>query len=170
MGATEAQQDQRTPTIPAGFVTFTDELNLFTISYPSDWEIEEQMTVGTVFVAAMPPQDSPNVSISVESVPVALAVAEYYAANEQAVKEIRTGFKPHSRASVLLGNNEAIITDSEFDSSSLVPGAIGKIRVVQALTVYGEVGWNISCGIGLPASAQDLRTCEAVVLSFKILQ
>ena len=166
----EAQQNQRTPTIPAGFVSFTNELNRFIISYPSNWELEEQMPVGTVFSAGMPPQNNPNVSIGVETVPERLNVAEYYADIEILVREIRTGFKPHSRASVLLGKNEAIMTDSEFDRSSLVPGAIGKIRVVQAVTVDGEVGWTISCGIGLPASAQDRRTCDSVVRSFRIPQ
>ena len=185
-----------TPTIPPGFVTFTDESNVFSIGYPSDWELAlsllpdlEEVTkdllrssqsdlplenIGVLFYAGLPAGEGylPDVNIFVESLPFQMSVAEYYEAGQEAGEELLPGLKVYSRTNVVAGGREAIIEDGEFDASFFAPGETGKIRTIQLTTVDGKVGWAVTCtaSIGPPASAEDLQTCKSVVRSFRIPQ
>ncbi len=183
-----------TPTTPPEFVTFTDESNLFSIAYPSEWVLalsimqEVQSMVedilkskqfglsfssgGFVFAAGLPTQQGfdPNVNIVVQSLPGEIAVAEYFEAGLEQVKELLTGFKELSQARVLVGGREAIIADAEYDASNFVPGAEGKVLTIQLTITDGRVGWTVTCTMIASPSAEELRTCDAVVRTLRILQ
>ena len=185
-----------TPTLPPDFVTFTDESHVFSIAYQPDWELAlfllsdlEDITkdllrmkqydlhlnkVGMLFVAGLPDLEGylPNVNIVVESLPSEMSAAEFYEAGERPKEVLFTGYKVHSLTKVLVGNREAIVSDSEADTSVYEPGAKGKTRTIKLTTADGKVGWVVTCGVSidLPPSTEDLQTCDAVVRSFRILQ
>jgi len=45
----------------------------------------------------------------------------------------------------------------------------GGYRAVDLVTTYRGKGWTIHCRVHTPASEEDLRTCEAIVMSFRVL-
>ena len=69
-----------------------------------------------------------------------------------------------------MGDRESMLIDIEYDSSSVVPGAAGKIRIIFLNMVDGRVRWGIGCGGVAPVSAKKLEICDAVVRSFRILR
>ncbi len=183
------------PTIPADFVAFTDESKRFSISYPSHWELALSLTEeldefvaelleslesdvplpegSGVFFAGVPTQEGydPNIVIVVEALPYDVGVAEYFEAVNKAEREFLTDYKLHTKAVVLLGDKEGIMTDAEYYySPSLDPRVTPKWRSFDLNTVDGLIGWGVGCGMTLPASPQDLETCESVVRSFRLLQ
>ena len=131
-----------TPTASAEFSTFTDELSLFTISYPTEWELalslmaglEEAIdnileskksnlpleATGIVFFAGKPAPEGydPTINVGVESLPTELGVQQYFEGSERGVKEVFTGYQPHSQTSspsedylaVLAGQRQWIAT------------------------------------------------------------
>ena len=123
------------PTFSAGFNTFTDELNLFTISYPPDWELALSLVedmgeivkdaikskqsdtpvenAGIVFLAGVPIEGGyePSVHVGVESLPERLEVAEYAERSLRYSENFYAGFRLHNQASVRLGNRDARIID-----------------------------------------------------------
>ena len=176
-----------------GFVSFTDEMKLFTVSHPPGWQLAravmvgvDQITsrntesgasdaqrppIGVVFFAGVPtPQGyAPNVSIVVESLPSGLAVDEYFEATQEFAIGLFTGYKVRSRTGVLVAGREAIMAELEYDFPSSASGS-GKWSSIQTVMVDGTRGWAISCGVAAPASAEDLQTCNTVVRSFRLLQ
>ena len=183
-----------TPTVPPSFVTFTDESSLFSIAYPPEWELAlsmlpdlEEITkdimlgkqsnfpvgnLSMLFMAGWPIEQGlgPDVNIIAESLPREMSVNEYHEANLEASKEALTGFKPYSQFTAVVGDRESVITDSEFDLSSLERGAVGRMRSVQLTTTDGKVGWVVTCSIVATPSTEDLQTCGAVIRTFRLLQ
>ena len=193
-GAPPTFEPLPTTTIPPDFVVFTDELSLFSISYPSDWELDlasmEQLgeivdniiesktsevsldTTGFVFFAGLPRLQGydPNTTIAVKSLPGSMPVAEYWEASKRLLPEVYTGYSLNAENRVILGDKESMIVDYEFNASSVISGAPGKIRLIQSVTIDGAVGWSVACGVSSPVSQAQLQTCDAVVRSFRILQ
>jgi len=176
---------------PSDFVTFTDESDVFSISYPSHWELAlslmpeiEEITedlieskasgfpadkVGIVFFAGVPAPNAylPSVNIVAESLPAGLSVEEYQEGSVEAARGLLSGFKVLDVFQVLVGNTDGLIMHAEFDISSFATGEVGKIRNIALLVVDGMIGWVVTCTLD---STEDLETCDAVVRTFKILQ
>ena len=176
-------------------VTFTDELNLFSIAYPPDWELALSLlpelknisegllqskrsglsmeNTGMIFLAGLPGQDGhlPNVVITVESLPTKLSVTEYYENSVELTKQV-LGAEVHGLNRVQIGDREAIVVEGEFPAFNIEPNALGYVRNVSLTAVDEEVGWGVTCtiSIGLLVSKEDLQTCRWVVRSFRILQ
>jgi hypothetical protein len=193
-GSPPVFQSLPTPTTPPGFVTFSDESNLFRIEYPPEWELalsllpdleetlnefimskESNLPVGnvaTVFLAGLPVEDGylPNVNITLESLPSEMSLQQYFEASEKNLKEFSSGYEVHQHASLLIGDMLSMKSDYEYDLSTYVPGASGKLRVILLIMVDGKVGWSVSCTLEPQAVEEDLETCDAVVRSFRLLR
>ena len=174
------------------FVSFTDAMELFTVSHPADWELVQSIMVGVnevarpdtpsggtevqsspigvVFFAGVPAQQgySSNVSVVVESLHSGLAVAEYFESTQEFARGMFAGYEVRSRRDILVAGRDAIRTDLVFDIPSSAPES-RKWRSIQTITVDGTRGWAISCGFAAPVSAEDLQTCDSIVRSFELL-
>ena len=182
-----------TPIIPPDFVTFTDESSLFSISYPSNWEITtnlsqlevevkdiiQSMETGISFEAIRFVFNAGQydvlgnvelyVAISVAPLPSEWSVEEYVEANIEGFKSIETGYEELRRTKTTVGDRQVIIIHSEADFSSVIPGDVERDSL-DLMLVDGKVGWGVTCGSGTGRmSAQGLETCEAVVRSFRLL-
>ncbi len=183
-----------TPTTPPSFVTYKDEANLFTIEYPTEWELGlsflpdlEKATkdlllgkqsdlpvgnIGMVFFVGYPTGEGfdPNVNIVAEALPEKMSVDEYAEASQRLLKDLFAGYRSHGQSAVVVGGREGVILDYEVDLSNVVPGAVGKQRNLQLFTVDDKVAWAITCSIISAKVPDNLRICESVLRSFKILR
>ena len=183
-----------TPTTPPGFVTFTDELNVFSISYPSAWQLDlssmseldafarnlvESATGGPraglrlIFSAGVDAQEGsiPNVVVNVETLPVGLTLDEYFEGGQRFMRSTIAAYRVHKQAKVLLGRTEAIVYDVEFDPSSfMVAGSPSKGRAISLVAVDRAIGWTVTCTVKVPTRDDDLQTCDAVARSFRVLR
>jgi len=183
-----------TATVPPDFVAFTDESSGFAISYPRQWEtafssmeeVDEWVKeflkteglgdgggIKTLFEAGVPTWDGsldPAVSVTAESLPVLMSPNEYHEGSLKMAKELTDLLVIHSQSRVLLGGAEAILLDYQIPFSAFAPGFEGSYRTLQIITTADKVGWTVSCGVTVSASADVLSTCEAVVRSFRLLR
>ena len=179
-----------TPTPVAGFTTFTDESDAYTIQYPSRWQlqgsqiesvrefVEEAVlnldsdlpggNVQLVFLAIHPDGFS-NGNITIEAVPTEMSVDEFSEASDVSLRESLAGYTLHGVKSVVVGDRPGVISDWEFDISSIVPGAPGKFRAFQLYIGDGKVFWIITCGSQVPVSDAAIETCDNVIMTFRIL-
>ena len=150
--------------IPAHFITYTDEVGLFSISYPPEWElipetgtleqtVKEFMQnlerdlplerVSLIFVAGVPCGEGhdPNVCIYVELLPGgAGTLDEVVDAAIQESKSFLQDYREFSRVRITVNGKQAIVEDSE----AYVPN-LGKNRWLTMHILAGRVYWNISC-------------------------
>lgn len=182
-----------TPTTPPGFITFTDELNVFSISYPSAWQLDlssmseldefaknrlESVTgarlaaTRLIFSAGVSAQEGsiPNVVLNVETLPAEVALDEYFEAGQQFLRELFAPYRVHKQGRVLLGRTEAMVSDAEFDPSFLGAGLPDKGRAITLVTVDRGIGWIVTCTVRIPTPDDDLQTCDALVRSLRILR
>ena len=182
-----------TPTTPPGFVTFTDESKGFAISYPPEWDIVrstmgdpneaeqelmqsldadlpvEQVTTG--FFAGMPAGEgySPSANVTIERLSSETSSIEYAGAAREMMADLVEGYNVRSESRILIGDTEAHMLDSEVPYSSFGLEE-GVLRSLQVVVTEGRVAWSVGCHMEAPASDEDLRTCEAVVRSFRLLR
>lgn len=178
------------PAIPAHFTTYTDELGLFSISYPPKWELalskiegEEQFIkelmesiesglplerVSVIFFAEVPTETgySPNVNIVVESFPgFGWTLDKLVEANIQTLKDFVEDYHEFSRVKTTIGGREAVIIDWEGTFPYLV-----KSRGLQMVTLVGKVGWYVTCKTS-PEKFSDFEDdFYAIVRSLRILK
>ncbi len=178
------------PLIPAHFTTYTDEANLFTISYPPDWELAlseiEGLTqftkeliesiesglplerVSAIFFAGVPTETgySPNVNIVVESLPgVRWTLDKVVEAQIRAVKDFVEDYHEFSRFKTTIGGREATIVDWEGTYPHL-----GRSRVLQMSTLVGKTVWIVTCTPDLGKFDECEDDLHAIVRSLRILK
>jgi len=175
--------------IPPHFTNYTDETELFSLSYPSDWEtalwaiegleqftkelltsIESNLPIertNAIFFAGLPLETGymPSVNILVESLPDVRTHDEMVEAEIRGIKFIIPDYREFSRTKTTVGGRVATILQWEGTYPEL-----GKMRVLQMLIFVGEIVWIISC---TPPSG-EFNNCEedfnALVRSFRILK
>ena len=173
-----------TPTTPPDFVVYTDESRVFSISYPRDWVIGlpalpglknriESQRPGSeiVFTAVLPSpiRFSPNIQVRFADMGSEMSLVEYYEFTTQDTKESFSSFLVNSESRVQAGNREAYLSDAEFNASDAFPELTGKLRDISLQLIDGRIGWAVIWG-GLSPSSEELRTCESVVRSFRLLE
>lgn len=174
-------------TIPRHFTTYTDEVNIFSISYPPDWEpalseIErlEQSTEevirsiewGThgempslIFAAGIPTLIGydPNVVISVE--PSSFTTVDAFAeASIRGIKIVAQEYREVSRTKTIIGGREAVIVDYGFIHSN---GE--KYRGLNMLMLVDRVGWTITCQTYLEKFDDFESDFHAIIRSLRIM-
>ncbi len=177
------------PAIPAHFTTYTDEMGLFSISYPPDWEpalflIEglEQFTkeiiesvetglplerVSTIFFAGVPTEMySPNVNIICESLPgTGWTHDKAVEAEIEGIKLVVQDYHEYSQVKTTVSGREATIVDLEVTYPVL-----GRFRALAMIILTDEVVWIVTC----KASGGEFSKWEddfyAIVRSLRILK
>lgn len=153
------------PTIPPSFTTYTDEGDIFSISYPQDWEAPlwmlEDITESTVallesiqsglsleevsmlFFAGLPTADGwdPNVNVVVEPLPAGtFDLDDIVDASVRGIRLLSPDYNELSRENTSVGGREATIL--EF-TASIDP--IGKLHSLQMYMVQKNVIWGLTC-------------------------
>ncbi len=176
--------------IPADFTTYTGESNLYSISYPQDWELALSQIEGLeqsvkqlitsinsglplertsiIFMAGLPEGRDyfPNVNIVVESLPGSISTQNVLVEAEiQGIKLVIKDYHESSRVKTTVGGKEATIIDWE--------GAFpqqGKSRILQMFMLVGKVGWCVTCTPPQGKFSSWEKDFNSVVRSLRILK
>lgn len=178
------------PPIPAHFTTYTDELGLFSISYPPEWELAlevieeaEQATkdlirsidsdlpveqVSVLFAAGIPSEIGliPSVSIVVESLPGIVWTHDAVVKAEiEWLKAIASNYYEFSRVKTTIDNRTATIIVSQVTIPQRVT-----CRYVQMVLLVGKTAWMVTCTT-LPDEYSEWEDdFDAIVRSLRILK
>jgi len=178
------------PEIPAHFSTYTDEMALFSISYPPDWEpalpimeeveeyvkevirsMEEDFPVekaSFIFVAGLPIEGgyAPNVNIVLEPLPLGISTNdEYVEASIRGIKSLVQVYHEFSRIKTTVDGREATILDWEGSHPE-----IGKSHVLQMLIIQGKNGWAVTCTPPMGEFSKWEDDFNSIVRSLRILK
>jgi hypothetical protein len=176
------------PQIPAHYTTYTDEADLFSISYPPDWEpalffikdldkateelltsIEEDLPIErarTLFLAGLPTETgyAPNVKVLVESLPGIIWTHDQVVEAEiQGIKDVVEGSHEFSRVRTTIGGREATIVDWK----GTVPLGLHRL---QAIILVGKVAWVVTCVPPAGEFSKWESDFHAIVRSLRILK
>jgi len=178
------------PAIPAHFTTYTDELGLFSISYPPEWEpaleyMEEIEQVSEdiissitsdlpmeeasfLFMAGLPTMIGfdPNVNIVVEPLPgIMWTHDEVVTAEIEGLKAVVSDYQEFSRVKTTIDNRTATIIEWQGNVAGF-----GTCHDAQMIFIVSKTVWVVTC----TASPDDYSEWEddfdAIVRSLRILQ
>ncbi|MFC2018254.1 hypothetical protein ACFLTQ_03010 [Chloroflexota bacterium] len=176
--------------IPTHFTTYTDEMTLFSISYPPNFElalsqidfIEENVKeillsidsglpveqVYLIFAAGVPAgmQYSPNVSIGCESLPgTEWTHDEVIEAEVQSIKSIIEDYHEFSRTDTTIDGRKATIINFEGTFPTLV-----KAHLLQMYTCVDKIVWIVTCTSDLAGFVEYEDDFYHIVRSLRILK
>ncbi|NVM23136.1 MAG: fibronectin type III domain-containing protein [Desulfobacterales bacterium] len=177
-------------TIPAHFVTYTDEMNLFSISYPSDWELalslipdlEEAVReiiasieadapieqVRAIFLAGVPSETgySPNVNILCESFPIGGLTHDQMVELEiRGIKDFCYDYDEYARVKTSVGGRVATIVEHETTCP-----AWGTQHQLQMCILLGKIVWIVTCTPPSGEFSQYQDDFHEIVRSLRILK
>jgi hypothetical protein len=183
---------QSESSIPTNFTTYIDEINLFSISFPTDWvpafsmieslkqwtdnymnSIDEKGSLeksNIVFFGGVPLDSghyNPNISILAE--PLGDDNVKLEDMVEDLVREykkVAEKYREFSRTKTIIDGRKAIILDLEAHFPNLV-----LVHCLVMFTVIDKFGWAITCTVCPPLNFYDFKVdLYAIVKSFKILK
>ena len=152
------------PAIPTHFATYTDELGLFSISYPPEWELDlesmgeirqfSQDIISSItsdvsieethmlFMAGLPVAGGhiPNVNIVVEPVYGMRTHEQVVAAGIEGLKAVVSDYHEFSRVRTTIDKRTATIIDCEASVPEL-----GIFRFVIMCCIVNNTGWAVTC-------------------------
>ncbi len=174
--------------IPSNFVTYTDDSNLFSISFPSDWTVdksklndfkEESLEVlkcmesdttleetKTVFFGGYPitvNEYLPSLQIVIGSTR-GLTMEKLAEDAIQMLEVFFEDFELFEKSNVVIGEHEAIF----FDYAYTVP-EMGRVRLINVFTVVGATTWHARCGTSEEYFETESQAIRNVANSFRIL-
>jgi len=182
------------PAIPAHFTTYTDELDLFSISYPPDWElglteikgitqnlndywksVKPKRTVkesSVVFFTGVPYDTGYNPNVSIIVIPSDEGTWKLEdlveAVVQQGLMKDTQKYQEFSRDNSIVDGKEAIFLEYEATYPSL---AGGKFHALDMYMRDGRVIIKVACGVMPPKSFSDFETdLHAIVRSLRILK
>ena len=194
LGACAAPASVSEPPIPAHFTTYTDELGLFSISYPPEWElalskiegltqdVEDYMRdIGSegslaggkvVFLAGVPYETghNPNVSVLVTPCGEGRWKLEDFveAVVQRGYMKDAEEYYEFSRTKTVVDGREAIILDCEAKYPLVVPP---ELRVLTMYLRDNKLMWGVACGVMPPKDFGDFETdFHAIVRSLRVLK
>ena len=180
--------------IPANFTTYTDEVCLFRISYPTNWEpafsiIEslKQKTIkylksidskssfafersNIVFFGGVPLDSdgyNPNITVFIDPlVDDKFKLEDLVELSVQGWKKEAEEYREFSRTKTIIDGKQAIILDYEGHYPNL-----GSIHVLLMIMLADRFVWMVSCGVVPPLNFYDFKDdLYAIVKSFQILK
>ena len=177
------------PAIPEHFTTYTDEAQLFSISYPPDWELAMSLIPGldesmrealrgiefevppeeytTVFFAGVPSEEgyNPNINILVGRA-TGSTLEEEFELNIRGLKEMDFGnYQKFEEIKTVVGGREAIIIDHAY-----TPPDTPQLRMVQVVILAGETAWFVTGVTFEDEFPAHQETINQVVRSLRIFK
>ena len=179
------------PVIPAHFTTYTDELGLFSISYPPEWElhlgvIEEREQAARdimrsidsdlpvekfscLFIAGLPTVigHDPNVNIVVEPLSGAMRTHDEVvtAGIEQTKALLTSDYYEFSRVKTTVDNRTATIIKYQGAIAGLGTG-----RYVTMISLRSKTVWVVTCAAFPSEYSRWEDDFDAIVRSLRILK
>lgn len=175
------------PAIPAHFTTYTDELGIFSISYPPEWELDlesmeeiEQFSqeiissitsdipleeAHFIFMAGLPGEGT-NVNIVVEPLPAIISTHDQLVtAAIESLKLVVSDYYEFSRVKTTIDNRTATIIDSQANIAGL-----GTYHYVFMCCIVNKTIWSVTCTT-LPDEFSEWEDdFDAIVRSLRILK
>ncbi len=178
-----------TPTVPASYVSFTDPVGLFSISYPREWKVEfSSLNIprkdatnivetilaskrsgsylgGAVILFATLPSSGRDYSASIN---IHASSASKEPLDKQMEDELNQIAKfqdrrIHKVAKIPIDGRESIFRDVEEGFPNL--------RYIEVDVPDSNILWTLYCYIWSPPFKENtLKTCESVLRTFRILQ
>jgi len=176
------------PIVPTQFTTYTDELGLFSISYPPEWELGleymeelEQAAKDIIssitsdvsleeayflFMAGLPEGFDPRVIIGVEPLPVdTWTLDEVVTSNIEGLKSVTSDYHEFSRVKTTVDNRTAVILDFQ---GNVAQSGMG--RQVQMYLLVGKTTWCVVCGTSPDEFDKWEDDFDAIVRSLRVLK
>jgi len=178
------------PATPAYFTTYTDELGLFSISYPPEWELYleymeeiEQFSKDIIdsitsdipteethflFMAGLPTEIGymPNVNIVVEPLPgIMWTHDEVVTAGIEGIKAVVSDYYEFSRVKTTVDGRTATIIECQFTFAEL-----GTFHDIFMCCIVNRTVWTVTCA-ALPDEYSEWEDdFDAIVRSLRILK
>ncbi|MFO7995604.1 MAG: PsbP-related protein [Dehalococcoidia bacterium] len=175
------------PAIPAHFTTYTDESELFTISYPPEWEIDLEymqeldhfskeiiaaitsdipLEEGRFVFLAAPPLEAVNVNIVVEPIPAIMWTHDrVVTAAIESLKLVASDYHELSRVKTTVDNRPATIIECQ----ATLP-VLGAFHYVFMICIVNNTAWTVTC-TALPDEHRYWESdFDAIVRSLRILK
>ena len=187
--AEEKPSPETEVSIPSYFTTYTDEVGLFSISYPRDWElalsliegleeyVREIITsiesdapveqVGVIFFVGLPTSTGymPNVNIVVESIPgIEWTHNNMVEAEVRGLENFIQDYNELSRVTTTVGGREATIIEYKGTLPEL-----GRGSCLVLLTLVGKTAWIVTCTAATEEFSKWEEEFNAIVRSLRIL-
>jgi len=185
---------QSKSSIPANFTTYTDEVCLFRISYPTNWEpalsiieslkqktikylksIDSESSSGyersnIVFLGGAPLDSggyNPNICVLIDPlISDKFKLEDLVELSVQGWKKETEEYREFSRTKTIINGKQAIILDYE----SHYPN-IGTVHVLVMIILTDRFAWMVSCSVVPPINYYDFKDdLYAIVKSFQILK
>jgi len=178
------------PPIPAHFTTYTDELGLFSISYPSEWQpdleviVESEQAVEDIirsidwdlsvselsqlFIAGLPTITglNPYFIIAVGPLPGTTRTHdEVVTAEVEEIKAVISSYHEFSRVKTTVGNRTATIVEWQGNFCG-----VGKVRYVEIYLLVSKTVWYVTCATLQDEYSNWECTFDAIVRSLRILK
>ena len=178
------------PAIPDHFTTYTDELGLFSISYPPDWDlhldvIEEREQIVREIIDSIssetPPQDyrllfiagiptdmgmNPNVNIGVQPFSgIAGTLDEGVNAAVEALKLFTSDYYEFSRVKTIIDGRAAAVIEYQ----ATVPG-LPTMHCKQMMCTVKKTVWIVTCTTSPEKYSKWEDDFEAIVRSLRIFK
>ena len=164
------------PAIPSYFTTYTDELGLFSISYPPEWEYDleylEDMSVEGVqfvFLAYLPTMgDYYDASVNIVLGPCPAIICTHDAMVEAEIEGMKTGnpgYRELSRVKTSVDGRTATILVSQ-ETVSYEP----TYSYVQMFLLVGRTEWCVTCATPTNDYGKWEDEFDAIVRSLRILK
>jgi hypothetical protein len=183
------------PSVPSHFTTYTADGGLFSISYPSDWEVpldlipemkeaavnlfresitpemaEDVQEATILFVAGGVKTEmgyNPNVNVIAECTEHATgSLDRLVAVSEQEFKQSVRDFKELSRWKTTLGGHDAIVVEFEYT----LPSQPLRCRYLLMIMRAQRSMWFVTCTVLPPLEFDDVRDdLVAVINSLRVL-
>lgn len=176
--------------IPSHYATYKDESQLFSISYPPEWEpalsvmknVEQQSKdwidklnkgipveqVTIIFMAGLPTKTGylPNVNIAIEPVPTGVSTLDQMSEAEvRGIKQAINNYREISRVKTTVDGREAVILHWQ----GTVPN-IDIADITQLFVIVNKVCWVVSCGTSQEEYAKWEKDFNIIGRSFRILK
>ena len=161
-----------TPTAPSGFLTFTDEVIGFQISYPPSWEpIDSELVASTwernvdtlsqegwdlsdaslIFAAGLPTNEGgylPSINIGVEPLPSGMSADDYIKESIAGTKKDRSaGFTFVAQSDIQIGNLAATLIQFEVPAQDHGGPSGWRYTMIQLFVPQDRVGWVVTCAL-----------------------
>jgi len=175
--------------ISTSYTTYTNESNLFSISYPSDWEnvlplmpdlenqakkTESDLKAGLpverttiLFIAGKPEGTGldPNVNVGIEPVPATVLSNEDYADEAaRALKKFAPDYHELSRINTKIDGRDAVIIEYE----ATYPGTGSKVHTLAMSILMGKTAWLVDCATGTEEFDTWKTDFDTIIRSLKI--
>jgi hypothetical protein len=175
-------------TVPADWITYTDETAGISLSYPNDWEafpvdeavvadlfssledgVPEVAKRATLFQAGIPTSlgFNPLVSVGVSALPADFTLDEYVESGLVVVKQSFASYESTEPVKTVVAGREVVLVHGSFDISEMDPTSTERLWTVVLSAGDGHTWWTVTCGQASTVEP-DLEVCDAIVRTFEL--